>query len=128
MKSKPEKTTMKAKPGKRQYKRDPEQVRQLLEWLGALILHADRGEITISTQAASRIVDILSSLPEGKIGRPKAWTYSIESEAIFDMLGGKSVNLVAREIAEKTGQKMETAERRLWALRETPRFKGWQKR
>ena len=107
---------------------DPERVRELLEWLGALMLNADRGEITISTTVAGEIVDILSSLPEGKIGRPKAWTFDVEIEAIFDMLGGKSVEDTARWIVEKTGQNEASAIRRLWALRDSPRFKNWQPR
>ena len=74
---------------------------------------------------AAEIVAILSSLPEGKAGRPKLWTYETEIRAIFGMLDGTPVNVVAREIAEETGQPERSARRRLRALKNSRRFKIW---
>jgi hypothetical protein len=105
---------------------DAEKLRQLLEFLGALVQTTDpRDNIEISHSMAAEIVAILSSLPEGKAGRPKQWTYKTEITAVLDMLGGKPVKKLAREIAEETGQPKTSAERRLRALKKSPRFTNW---
>ena len=68
---------------------------------------------------AAEIVAILSSLPEGKAGRPKQWTAETEIHAIFGMLNGVPVKQLARDIAKETGQPMTSAERRLRALKKS---------
>jgi hypothetical protein len=108
---------------------DEEKLRQLLEWLGAQLLTTDpQYNIELSHAAVAQIVAILSSLPEGKRKRPKQWTHEIEIRAIFDMLNGKAVDVLAGEIAAETGQNVRSAERRLWALKDSRRFKIWQPR
>jgi hypothetical protein len=107
---------------------DKEKLRQLLEWLGALVQTTDlQDKIEISHSFAAEIVAILSSLPEGRAGRPKLWTYETEIRAILRMLDGAKVKALAREIAEETGQLETSAERRLWALKDSRRFKIWQR-
>ena len=50
-------------------------MRQLLEYFGMLLLTTEpQNDIEISHAMAAEIVAILSSLPEGKRGRPKQWT------------------------------------------------------
>ena len=106
-------------------KSDEENVRQLLELLGALLLMTDGSDkIEIPHAMAAEIVAILSALPEGKAGRPKQWTDETEIRAIFRMLDGAPVNAVAREIAEETGQPESSAGRRLRALKNSRRFKN----
>ena len=106
---------------------DTEKLRQLLEWLGALVQTTDpQDKIEISHSFAAEIVTILSSLPEGKAGRPKLWTYETEIRAILRMLDDTSINALAREIAKETGQPKRSAERRLRALKNSRRFKIWQ--
>jgi hypothetical protein len=107
---------------------DEEKLRQLLEWLGALMLFTDRRDnIEISHQVAAEIVAVLSSLPEGKAGRPKAWTYDTEILAVFDMLWGTPLNALAKEIAKKTGQPEPSARRRLQELKKSRRFTNWRR-
>jgi hypothetical protein len=107
-------------------KADAEKLRQLLEVLGALVQTTDpKDEITISHAFAADIVAVLSALPEGKKGRPKQWTYETEIRAILRMLDDAHVNALAREIAKETGQRVNSAERRLRALKKSPRFKNW---
>jgi hypothetical protein len=105
---------------------DEESLRQLLEWLGALMRTTEaQDKIEISHAAAAEIVAILSSLPAGKAGRPKLWTFEIEISAIFKMLDGTPINVLAREIAKETGQLEPSARRRLRALKNSRRFKNW---
>ena len=103
-----------------------EKLRQLLEFLGALVHTTEpQDTIEISHSMATEIIAILSSLPRGKAGRPKLWTYETEIVAVLRMLDGAPVNALAREIAEETGQPKRSAERRLRALKNSRRFKIW---
>ena len=82
-------------------------------------------KIEISHSMAAEIVAILSSLPAGKAGLPKLWTYETQLRAIFACSTARRSTTVAREIAEETGQPKGSAERRLRALKNSTRFKNW---
>ena len=103
-----------------------EKLRSLVDLLGAFLLTTEPpDQIEIPRAAAAEIVAILSSLPAGKVGRPKKWTAETEICAIFGMLGDVPVNKLARQIAKETGQPMRSAQRRLRALKKSPQFTNW---
>ena len=105
---------------------DDEELRQILEWLGMQLLMTDTNEkIKITYPMAAKIVAFLSASRAGKAGRPKEWKDETQIRAVFDMLNGAEVNELAREIAKETGQNARSADRRLRALKKTPRFKNW---
>jgi hypothetical protein len=107
---------------------DAENLRQVLEWLGAQLLMIEpHDKIEISHVMAKEIVAILSSLPPGKAGRPKQWTHETEIRAVLRMVDGTPVKQLAREIAKETGQPKTSAERRLRALKKSPRFTNWKR-
>lgn len=108
---------------------DKENLRDLLVWLGATMLNTEpHDKITIPHSAAAEIVAVLSSLPPGKAGRPKRWSLEIEIHAIFSLLRGTRVNVLAREIAKATGQPESSARRRLQELKKSSQFKNWRRR
>ena len=107
---------------------DAEKLRQVLECLGAQLLMTEQPDnIEISRAMATEIVAILSSLPAGKAGLPKQWTFETQLRAVLRMIDGTSVNQLAREIAQETGQPKTSAERRLRALKKSPRFTNWER-
>ena len=101
--------------------------RDLLIWLGATLLFTepDDDKIEIPRSAAAEIVAILSSLPPGKVSRPKLRSLETEMHAIFSLLNGTKVNALAREIAKDTGQPKSSARRRLQQLKNSSQFKAW---
>ena len=105
---------------------DKESLRDLLVWLHVAMRNTDpHDKIEITHSAAAEIVAILSSLPEGKAGRPKQWSLETEIRAIFSLLDGRSVEALAKEIAKDTGQPKSSARRRLQQLKNSSQFKAW---
>jgi hypothetical protein len=105
----------------------------ILESLGArastLLLPVDEqierwrseGQICISLEIADTLAAALHSLPQKRAG--KLWSTTIESHALFDLLDGKPIRGLAREIAEKTGQPVPSVRRRLQEMKAGGRFK-----
>ena len=107
---------------------DKESLRDLLVWLHVAMRNTDpHDKIEITHSAAAEIVAILSSLPPGKVSRPKLRSLETEMHAIFSLLNGTKVNALAREIAKKSGQPKDSVRRRLQELKKSSHFKNWQR-
>jgi hypothetical protein len=84
------------------------------------------GQIYISLGLADALAAALHSLPRKRTG--KLWSTTIESHAEHDLLDGKPIRALAREIAAKTGQPLASVRRRLQEMKAGGRFKRMQLR
>ena len=86
--------------------------------------YSSTDRVRIPLMEADMIAAILLSLAEESVRGPgKQWPSDIRDAAWRGLFDGKKINLLAREISEKTGQPFSSTRRRLQEMKTSDQFK-----